>query len=69
MNEMKCPKCGSTNTYRSKKFSVWICEDSMHFNTDDGNEYLEDTLYESVVQKVCSGYGDIAFGLLQQYSK
>ena len=27
MNEMKCPKCGSTNTYRSKKFNAWICED------------------------------------------
>lgn len=27
MNEVKCPKCGSTNTYRSKKFNAWICED------------------------------------------
>ena len=27
MNEVKCPKCGSTNLYRSKKFNAWICED------------------------------------------
>ena len=27
MQEMRCPKCGSTNTYRSKKFNAWICED------------------------------------------
>lgn len=27
MNELLCPKCGSTSTYKSKKFSAWICED------------------------------------------
>lgn len=27
MEEMLCPKCDSSNTYKSKKFSVWICED------------------------------------------
>lgn len=27
MKEFTCPKCLSTNIYRSKKFSAWICED------------------------------------------
>ena len=27
MKEMICPECGSTSTYRSKKFNAWICED------------------------------------------
>lgn len=27
MEEMICPECGSTSTYRSKKFNAWICED------------------------------------------
>ncbi len=27
MEDMICPKCGSTSTYRSKKFNAWICED------------------------------------------
>lgn len=27
MNELICPRCGSTSTYRSKKFNAWICED------------------------------------------
>lgn len=27
MYELICPKCGSTSTYRSKKFNAWICED------------------------------------------
>ena len=26
MEDMICPKCGSTSTYRSKKFNAWICE-------------------------------------------
>lgn len=25
--EMICPKCGSSSTYKSKKFSAWVCED------------------------------------------
>ena len=36
MKEMFCPHCGSTNTYRSKKFSAWICEDcDEKFNLSD----------------------------------
>lgn len=27
MEEMICPKCGSSSTYKSKKFTTWICED------------------------------------------
>lgn len=27
MEEMICPKCGSLSTYKSKKYSAWICED------------------------------------------
>lgn len=27
MEDMVCPRCGSTSTYRSKKFNAWICED------------------------------------------
>lgn len=27
MREMFCPHCGSSNTYKSKKFNAWICED------------------------------------------
>lgn len=27
MNELSCPRCRSTSTYRSKKFNAWICED------------------------------------------
>lgn len=37
MKEIFCPHCGSTNTYRSKKFSAWICEDcDEKFNLSDG---------------------------------
>ena len=25
--EMICPKCGSSSTYKSKKYNAWICED------------------------------------------
>lgn len=25
--KMICPKCGSPSTYKSKKFSAWVCED------------------------------------------
>lgn len=27
MEDMICPKCGSSSTYKSKKFSAWVCED------------------------------------------
>ena len=27
MEDMICPKCGSSSTYKSKKFKAWICED------------------------------------------
>lgn len=27
MEDMICPKCGSSSTYKSKKFNAWICED------------------------------------------
>ena len=27
MEDIICPKCGSSSTYKSKKFNAWICED------------------------------------------
>ena len=27
MEDMICPKCGSSSTYKSKKFTAWVCED------------------------------------------
>lgn len=75
MDEIICPNCGSRNTYRSKKFNAWICEDCeqkfaeaiLHKSWNDG--LMQDKYWNNEFSDVAPYSLAISYQQLYDYIK